>query len=338
MRKAYIAGIEYYLPERILDNEELSGLFPDWTPEQIEKKTGVVARHIAAEDETSTDMAERATRKLFDAGKAKPDEIQFVILCTQSPDYFLPSSACVLQHNLGIPTSSGAMDIDLGCSGYVYGLSIAKGLIEAVGLDNVLLITSETYTKYLSPDDKGVRTLFGDGAAATIVRAGEPKAGPEEWIGPFVFGTDGAGAKSLIVEEGAARQWTAGQRENASRGCPTLTMDGPSIFSFTLKIVPRIVEQLATKGGTTKEGIDTFVFHQANSYMLEALRRQIGIPEQKFVLNFAEKGNTVSSTIPIAMVDAQKDGVLEPGSRLMLVGFGVGLSWGGCLAVLPHSI
>ncbi len=164
---SYIKAISYYLPTDYLDNFNLSSIFPDWTAEKISDKVGIKKRHIAAADETAADLAEKSALKLFKEHCIDPSSIDFLLLCTQSPDYFLPTTACVLQNKLGLSTSIGALDFNLGCSGFVYGLSIAKGLISAGIAKNVLLITSETYSKHIHPLDKKNRTIFGDAAAAS---------------------------------------------------------------------------------------------------------------------------------------------------------------------------
>ena len=197
---AYIKGISYYLPERVVTNEELLKEFPEWSVDKVAKKVGVNSRHLAAENETAGDMSEKAARKLFEEYNVSPNDIDFVMLCTQSPDYFLPSTACILQHKLGIPTTAGAFDYNLGCSGCIYGLAMAKGLIAAGIAKNVLVLTAETYNKYLHPSDKSNRSIFGDGAAACLVST----EGFAE-IGEFSLGTDGSGAENLIVKTGAAR-------------------------------------------------------------------------------------------------------------------------------------
>jgi 3-oxoacyl-[acyl-carrier-protein] synthase-3 len=336
MLKAQIASIEYYLPEATLDNAALAVLFPEWSATQIEEKTGIQMRHIAAPDETASDMAFQAARKLFANGKCAPSEVDFVLLCTQSPDYFLPTSACLLQQRLGISTSAGALDFNLGCSGFVYGLALAKGLIEAGQARTVLLLTAETYSKFMHPRDKNVRTIFGDGAAATIVRGVE--CAGAGWLGPFVFGTDGAGADTLMVKAGGMRQPLAAEAAEGRFPDNFLYMNGPAIFSFTLKCVATMLSSLLEKTGLQRTDIDWFVLHQANRFMLEALRKQLRLPPERFALDLADKGNTVSSTIPIALADMQRNGQLKPGARVMLIGFGVGLSWAGGMAVLPEGV
>ena len=331
---AAIRAIEYHLPERILDNVALAAQFTDWPVEKIQSKTGIAQRRIAAPGECASDLAAQAAEKLLARMPEMRARIDFVLLCTQSPDYFLPTTACILQHRLGLATTCGAMDFNLGCSGFVYGLSLAKGLIETGQAENVLLLTAETYSRYLNPGDKAVRTVFGDAAAATFVCATEA---PGPAIGPFVFGTDGSGAQNLIVKTGAARCPTipdAPVVEDTSGNSRTennLFMNGPEIFAFTIKAVPVAVQALLAKAGLMQDGIDLWVFHQANQYMLEHLRKKIGIPADRFAVAMANCGNTVSSSIPIALRELQALGRLTDGLRLGLVGFGVGYSWAATL-------
>lgn len=328
--KAFIKAIDYYLPDRIVTNENLVQEFPEWTVEKIATKVGVNKRHVASEEETATDLAIKAAEKLFanNPGIGR-ESIDFVLLCTQSPDYFLPSSACIIQDKLGIPTACGAFDFNLGCSGYVYGLAIAKGLIAGGIVTNVLLLTAETYNKYLHPRDKGNRTIFGDAATATIVSTD----GFAE-IGNFALGTNGAGAENLIVKTGASHSpEKVGDLSFDENGNPHssdyLFMNGSEIFSFTQKNVPIVVNETLEKNNLTKEEINMFVFHQANSYMLNFLRKKIKIPEDKFFVNMSEIGNTVSNSIPIALCDAKEKGLLN--GPILICGFGVGYSWAGCV-------
>lgn len=324
MKEAQITAIDYYLPENVLTNDELAERFPEWPAEKILDKTGIAERHIAREDETATDLAVKAGAALFSSYSIDPAEIDFVILCTQGPDYFLPASACVVQNELGIPTTAGAIDINQGCSGYIYSLSLAHGLISGGTARNVLVLTADTYSKYLKLDDKSVMTIFGDGAAATLVQATDEKSPKTPWIGPFELGTDGSGADKLIVRAGGMRNPAIGEK-------PSLVMDGSSIFSFSLKTVPRIVNALLAKANLTYDDIDRFVFHQANLFMIETLRRQMKIPQEKFVIDMRGKGNTVSSTIPIALKGLLEDRTAASSETMLLVGFGVGLSWGAVI-------
>ena len=324
--------MSYYLPPGQLDNHELSKLYQGWTEDKIFSKTGIASRHIAGLNETALDLAENAARKLLVTHGLNAHQIDFVMLCTQSPDYKLPSSACILQNRLGIPTSAGALGLDLGCSGFIYGLALARGLVIGGMARNVLLVTSETYTKYINPMDKSARTIFGDGAAACLVNEAAAAR-----IGQFVFGTDGSGADKLIVKTGGARTATVADavvEKDASGNMRTvndLYMNGTDIFNFTLDIVPPTMDEVCAKNGITRNDVDLFVFHQANRFMLDTIRKTNGIPREKFYVNLTETGNTVSSTIPIALVYAEAEGRLKPGMKVMVMGFGVGLSWGATI-------
>ncbi|GGC36883.1 3-oxoacyl-ACP synthase [Paraburkholderia caffeinilytica] len=332
---ARILDIAGFLPDQVLTNEELAALYPEWPADKILAKTGIERRHIAATGQTAADLAYEAARNLFAQGAVSAQEVDFVILCTQAPDYVLPTSACLLQDRLGIATHAGALDVNLGCSGYVYGLSLAQGLVETGAARCVLLLTADTYSKYVHPLDKSVRTLFGDGATATAITASSDGSAS---IGPFVFGTDGRGAQNLIVKAGLFREpksaASALEKEDASGNVRTdehLYMNGAEVMAFSLAEVPKAATSLLEKAGMDREEIDFFVLHQANRFMLEALRKKMKVPEAKFPILMAQCGNTVSSTVPLALKQMKDDGLLMHGSRLMLLGFGVGYSWAGCI-------
>jgi 3-oxoacyl-[acyl-carrier-protein] synthase-3 len=333
MISSKIEKIAYYLPEQVLTNEELARLYPGWSADRIFEKTGINSRHVSGPDETAGDLGEKAARELFVEHAIDPATIDFVLLATQSPDYLLPTTACMLQSRLGIPMTAGALDFNLGCSAYIYGLSLAKGLIASETARSVLLIMAETYTKHIHPMDKSVRTIFGDGAAATLVTAAE-SAG----IGQFVLGTDGQGFDKLIVPAGGSRLCPSPETAREStddsgnmRSRNHLFMDGPEIFNFTISTIPDTVRGALVKNNLSLDDIDLFVFHQANRYILDFLRKKCNIQHEKFYMNFSDCGNTVSASIPIALARAIRDGSLKPGMRVMLVGFGVGLSWGATI-------
>lgn len=328
---AYIKAISYYLPERVITNEELLKEFPEWSVDKVAAKVGVNSRHLAAPKETAGDMAEKAARKLISEYHIDPKSIDFVMLCTQSPDYFLPSTACVLQDKLGIPTSAGAFDYNLGCSGCVYGMAIAKGLIAVGVAQNILLLTAETYNKYLHPSDKSNRSIFGDGAAACLIST----EGFAE-IGEFSLGTDGSGYRHLIVGTGASRQKAATGIESTDddghvRRDDYLYMDGSAIFNFTLDAVPAMMKDILAKNAIQQEDVDYYVFHQANKFMLNTIRKVCVLPKDKFYVNLEEIGNTVSSTVLIGLKECLDKGVIQKDMKVMISGFGVGLSWGGTI-------
>ncbi len=326
-----IKAISYYLPEFRLTNQELVNEFPEWTIEKVADKVGISERHIASHSETSVDMAIKAARLLFKEHSIDPLNIDFILFCTQSPDYFLPTSACIIQNELCIPKKAGAIDFNLGCSGFVYGLAVAKGLISARIAENVLLLTAETYSKFMHPLDKSNRTIFGDAAAATLIS----KTGFAEILN-FSLGTDGSGAENLIVKTGGLR-WpqslndlTFDDNKNPSSS-DHLFMDGTEVFNFTLETVPELVTETLRVNSYNIDNIDLFVFHQANKYILNFLRKKIKIPEEKFYYYLDKVGNTVSSTIPIALAEAIKEGKMNYGQNILLAGFGVGYSWGGVI-------
>jgi 3-oxoacyl-[acyl-carrier-protein] synthase-3 len=334
-QRAVIKGLSSFLPAAKLTNEQLAAEFGDAHASQILSKTGVAVRGVAAPDECASDLGVAAARRLFESGKSSPDEIDFLIFCTQSPDYFTPTTACVMQDRLGLRTSCGAIDINQGCSGYIYGLALAKSLVEAGTAANVLLITADTYTKFINRRDRSLLTLFGDGAAATLVGSTPAET---DLIGPFVLGTDGRGANQIIVKAGGLRcpptADTAVEREDQSgnwRSDQNLFMDGADVFGFALKTVPQAMSQLLEKSGLSFDQIDFFVPHQANKFILERLRAKMKIPAEKFWIDMEHCGNTVSSTIPIALEAALAQGRVKRGDRIALVGFGVGYSWGATL-------
>lgn len=326
--KAFIKAITYSLPDLVVTNEDLVREFPEWSVEKIADKVGINNRHIAAENETSADLALRAAEKLFEEHpEIKKDSVDFILFCTQSPDYFLPTSACVIQDKLGLPTSCGALDFNLGCSGYVYGLSLAKGLLLGGIARNVLLLTGETYSKFMHPKDKGNRTIFGDAGSATLVSS----EGFAE-IGNFSLGTDGRGAENLMVKSGGMRfreQFNDLQFEDNGNPLSSdhLYMNGSEIFNFTIDAVPPLIEDTLVKNQLSRDDVDGYVFHQANKFMINFLRKKIKIEPEKFYTYMSEVGNTVSNTIPIVLTEKLKENALK--GNIILAGFGVGYSWGG---------
>lgn len=329
--KAYIQAISYFLPEKVITNEQLVKDFPDWTVEKINNKIGIKERHIVAENETATDMAVKAAEKLFEEHSIERSTIDYIILVTQSPDYHLPTSACLIQDRLGLSTSIGAIDINLGCSGFIFGVSIAKGLIVGEMATRVLLLTSETYSKHIHPRDKGNRTIFGDAAAATLIG----KDGIAE-ICNFSFGTDGKGAENLIVKTGSFRHK---EKRNDlifdefgnPKSSDYLFMDGAAILNYTLDYFPPLAKDTLQKNLLEIDDVDLFVFHQANKYIMTLLRKKLRIPEEKYYCFYENVGNTVSSTIPIALKEAIDDGSIKKGFKVMSAAPGLGYSWGGVI-------
>lgn len=334
-RHAVLKAVSSFLPGGRLTNEQLAVEFSDLDAAQILSKTGVAVRCVAGANECASDLGVAAADRLFASDGHRREEIDFLLFCTQSPDYFLPTTACLMQHRLGLSTTCGAIDINQGCSGYVYGLLLAKSLIEAGMANNILLITADTYTKFINKRDRTARTLFGDGAAATLIGVGETES---EMIGPFVLGTDGRGAQNLIVKAGGLRCPPTAQTASETvdkcgnwRAENNLYMNGAELFNFALSTVPDATEQLLLKSDMTMAEVDLIILHQANKFMLERLRARMKIPEAKFWIDMEDTGNTVSSTIPIALETALKQRRVKSGDRVALVGFGVGYSWGAAM-------
>lgn len=317
---AFIKAISYYLPDKILGNQDIIKEFPEWTDSKIIEKIGVETRRISGDDEFSSDLATRAIQKLLSTENISAKEIDFLNVCTQTPDYLLPTTACLVQQKVGLPTSCGAIDINQGCSGYIYGLSVAKGLVATKNFKNVLLVTADTYSKIIHQSDKGNRTIFGDAATATLVSdSGQYK------IGEFTFGTDGSGAENLILKNSGMKGKTTPSTEILD---DFLFMEGKKIFNFVIKYVPSVLKENLALNHFKKEDIDWFVYHQANSFMLERLRQEFDIPKEKFVLEMLNCGNTTSSSVPIALKVSLENTPETPNKNIQLAGFGVGYSWG----------
>ena len=327
--KVYIKALAYNLPEKVLTNEMIAQEFPEWTVEKIDKKIGIKQRHVTVEGETASDLAIGAAEKLFANIGYDRSLIDYLIFVTQSPDYHLPTTACIIQTRLGLSKRITAIDVNLGCNGFVAGLSLAKAVIVAGQAKNVLLLTGETYSKYMHERDKSNRTIFGDGAAATLVST----EGIAE-VGEFVIGTDGTGAENLIVKTGGARHPQPAEDLKFDdfgnpRSSDNLYMDGPAILNYSLDSIPQLVADVLEKNNVTMEDIDLHVYHQANTFLANLERRKLRIPEEKYYCNIENFGNTVSSTIPIALCEAMKEGRIKKGTKVLSVAQGLGYTWGG---------
>ena len=319
--KAFIKSISLYIPKNKISNQDIANKFPEWDSDKILNKIGVENRYITDKDEYVSDIATKVINKLIEENSIDKNSIDFLILCTQSPDYFLPTTACIVQNMANLNTNCAAVDINQGCSGYIYGLSLANALVISGTAKNVLLVTAETYSKYIHESDKGNISIFGDAATATLI-----SDNGELEILKFSLGTDGKGAENLIVKNGAVKNRGNSDSSDLNN---YLYMNGSEIFDFTVRTIPSLVSENLEKNSFTQEEIDTYIFHQANAYMLNFLRKKINIPQENFILNMLNYGNTVSSTIPIALKNTLSTKKVD---KVMLVGFGVGYSWGAvCL-------
>ena len=328
-----IKHIAWHVPERCVTNSALAQQFPTLKIKELTRLTGVEERHISAVGETSADLAVKAAEKLFSENKIDKSSIDFIIFCTSGGDYITPASACVIQNRLGLSQHCGAFDFNQGCTGYLYGLSLADSLIKAGNANRVLLLTGETIHRVIHPNDPNTLALFGDGASATLLEANNKNN-----IGRFIFGTDGSQYDQIIVRHGRERHPLPESAEpdytdafGNIKNHAKLYMNGGSVFNFTLEKAPGLFNQLLKDTGLMPEDIDYFIFHQANRIVLETLGKKLRIPAEKIIIELDDVGNTVSSSIPIAIKKSIDKGIIKKGDTLMIAGFGVGLSWGGSI-------
>ena len=328
-----ILNIEYSLPDKIVTNEELHNENPGWDMRNIEIKSGVIERRIVSANETAFDLAKRACDKLFYEKMHNKSDIDAIIFCTQSPDYIMPSNAFLLHEYLDLDENVLAFDYNLACSGYIYGLVIARALILSYTAKKVLLVTAETYSRHINAGDRSARVLFGDGAAVTLITKSEN----EEGIYDFILATSGKNYRKFYIPAGGCRIPKIDHPINvidASGNVRTendIHMDGMGVWSFIQSTVPRQILDLMDRNSLTADDIDMFIFHQASKMTLESLRRALRLPESKVYLNISKTGNLVSASLPVAFKNALEEGCIQPGHLILMSGFGVGLSWGSLL-------
>ena len=322
-----ISKISYFLPELIETNEELEKLHPAWDVKKVAEKTGIHRRYKAKENETAIDLGEKAANKLLNEYSIKRENIDCIILVTQSPEYVLPTTACILQDRLGLRKNVLAFDINLGCSGFVNGLAVATGLMSINSIKNCLLVCAETYSKYIDFEDRTNKMIFRDAGAACLVEYDKAKTGA---CGGFEFGSDGSGCDNLIVRGRASRELGHGEHN-------FLHMDGADVLMFTMREIPKAIYKTLEKCNTSIDEIDLLVLHQASDLVINALTSKLKISSEKVFNNISNIGNTVSCTIPIALKDALDARKINPGFKVLLAGFGVGLSWGTVLIHWPNK-
>lgn len=308
-----LRGIVSALPSGVEDVTHLAARFGRDQAERIATATGIHRRHIAAPGQCMSDLALPAARELLDGLGWTDDQVDLLICVTQTPDHPLPATACLLQHRLGLGRQCAAFDVGLGCSGYVYGLWLAASLLAGMGRGRALLVAGDTTSRTLDRDDRSVAPLFGDAATVTALEWNES-------AGPLTIdaGTDGAGGPYLIQPGGGTRQPDG----------PLLFMDGTQVFAFTLREVPKTIAAALAAAGIDIAGIDHVILHQANEMMLRRLGAKIGARPDQLVLALADRGNTSSATIPLAMTDTLSVALTTGPRNLLLCGFGVGWSWG----------
>lgn len=323
-----IKGIACAVPDRIKKSEDYNEVFGAENVKKFVNMTGINTRHVACDEQCTSDLCYASAKKLLEKLRWEPLTVDALILITQTPDYAVPATACVLQHRLGLSEDCAAFDINLGCSAYVYGLWLAGTMISSGNLSRVLLLVGDTSNYGINPNDSATAMIFGDGGTATALEKEDGKC-----IRYFLK-TKGSNYKTIIVPAGRARSRSRTDIKPEEFG---LCMNGSEVFTFTITDVPRSIKSFFSEYGIKRDDIDLYVFHQANLFILRQLARKLSIPDEKLALSIERFGNTSGESIPLTLVDAL--GSDEPGgiARVFLCGFGVGLSWGGIYAEIEKS-
>ena len=330
-----IAGIQAGVPTPRHSFVETPAPFTAEEAQKLYGSIGVYERRIAPPRLLASDLCVAAAERLIEETGWTRDSIDGVIFVTQGPDQLLPATACLIQQRLGLPTSCAAFDVNLGCSGYVYGIWLASQLLAASESQRVLVLAGDISTRLLHPDDRSVRPLFGDAGTATALEKA-PDAAPMH----VVVGTDGSGARHISIKAGGLRHnlvpaLTRSAAENETLYKDShLHLNGAEVFSFTLKRVPPLLVEILAYSGKALDDFDTVVMHQANQFILEHLRKKTGVPADKYLVDMHDFGNTSSASIPLAICHKLAGAVAEQPQKLLMVGFGVGWSWGALSAVV----
>ncbi len=327
---AHIVGWGVEIPERVLKNTDLEKIV-ETDDQWIRERTGIVERRVADDRDTPITLGTRAARKALRHADILPDEINMIIVATSSPMYLFPSTACLIQDKLGA-RNAGAFDLLAACTGFIYGLGLASAQIKAGAIDTALVIGTETLSRILDWSDRGTCILFGDGAAAFVLRASEIPGGVRE----VVMHSDGAGGELLYAPSGVRPSWNGSPPPLA-----VTSMNGREVFRFATKVMASATLEVVERAGLTMDDVDLIVPHQANLRIIEASARSLKLPMDRFVVNIEKYGNTSTASIPIAIVEAVAAGRIKPNDKVVLVGFGGGLTWGAALvewAVQPTTV
>jgi 3-oxoacyl-[acyl-carrier-protein] synthase III len=326
---AEIKNVAFYVPEKRLSNADLCREFPELKEEVIFRKTGIRNRYILPDGKTATQFASEVVPDFFSKNKIDPRSVDMLLFCSEGFDYRAGVSSALIHDRTGLRTDCGVVDVPHGCSGYSYCLGMAKGFIEGGMANRVMIVNADMATKVIHPADMELRSIFGDAAAITLVDR-SVNAG----IGEFVFGTDGSGFHHLYVDRSGMfspvdAEWAKDHSDAGGMLCGRMKMNSLEIFHFSMKVVPGLIADILSKNNLKDEDISLYIFHQANGFMLEKLRYKIGIPQEKFFVNIERYANTVSATIPIALAEALDQKRLKQGDKVLLAGFGIGLTWSG---------
>lgn len=324
--KAYVRGLGFYVPERIMTNKEFES-FIDTSDEWIRTRTGIRERHIAADDQTCSDLAYEASRKALQDAGMQAEELTHIILPTLTPDYVCPSAAVRVGHKLGIAGNVTALDINAACSGFIYSLQLVRGFINMDPTANILVCPSEILTSRTNWQDRSTCVLFGDGSGAAVI-SGEPGDNCGE-IEDVVTGSDGALAELLTIRGGGSTwRYKSGEpiKENFF-----IEMVGNEVFKHAVRSMEATARDVMQRNNLKPEDIDLLVPHQANVRIMEVVAKKLEIPVEKVFINVDHIGNTSAASVPIALAEAKEQSRLTPGTKVLLVSFGGGFTWGASI-------
>ena len=327
---ARISGVVACVPPRKVTNEHFVPAFGEAGVAEVTKVVGVLERRWTDASQTTADLCFLAAERLLGQLQWDRASVSALIFVSQTPDYRLPATACELQARLGLGSACAAFDINLGCSGYTYGLWLAMTLAAQASNGRVLLLVGDTISKTVDPNDRATATVFGDAGSATAIEADANAPAAH-----FVFGSDGNGSRRLIIPEGCSRLDAELPESFGQRDRQKLFMDGPEIFNFTLRVVPQCVQEVCSKSGRTPDEIALFLFHQANAFMLRHLAKKMKLDPAKVPLNIERFGNVSSASIPLLIVTSAAERIRSESLPILMAGFGVGFSW--CSAVVEFS-
>ncbi|ADD02545.1 3-oxoacyl-(acyl-carrier-protein) synthase III [Thermoanaerobacter italicus Ab9] len=323
MGKKFAAGIlgtGSYVPEKVLTNSDLEKMV-DTSDEWITTRTGIKERRIADPSQAASDLGIEAARKALEDAKIAPSEIDMIIVATVTPDMNFPSTACIIQANLGA-SNAAAFDISVGCSGFIYGLAIAQQFVETGMYNKILVIGAETLSKITNWKDRNTCVLFGDGAGAAVVGRVESGYG----ILSTYLGADGTGGKHLYIPAGGSRM--PASEETVKKNLHTIFMEGQEVFKFAVKVMDSATIEALNRCGLKPEDIDMLIPHQANTRIIEAARKRLKLSDDKVYINLDKYGNTSAASVAIALDEAYRKGLIKKGDIILTVAFGAGLTWG----------
>ncbi len=325
MKYAEICGMGYYVPEKVYDNDYMESIV-ETNDEWIVQRTGIKERHICEDGQYTTDIATIAAKNALKDAKMSAEEVELIILATVTPDYFTPSCACVVQKNIGAENAA-AFDINAACSGFVTALTIAKQFIESGQYKNILVIGSDALSKATDYKDRGTCILFGDAAGAAVVKASDKNSILATEIG--AKGADGDKLTSLAYREDGEET-----EKRVSKNKSTIWMAGAEVMKFAVKTMEKAARKVVEGAGLTFDDIDLVVPHQANKRIIDGALKRLGIGEEKVFINLEKYGNTSSASIPVALCEAIEQKRAKKGDKIVIVGFGGGLTWGAALLEL----